>query len=628
MRIDRFLGIAPAIAPMHLPTAFAQEAVNCYSDKGYAITPTRAPSYIDAPIYNPDGTIFTGTPRRIWLSGSTWVGWDTWVEVCADPREWGSTNAFLYVDTSGTLMRCSDQWILDGTGPKAVGIARPGVFPSASLPGITRGWSVDPGNGLSCTTTDTLCGGDQQPPEPRSYMFTVVNDMDEESPPSEASDVIYVPHDQVVSVAAPGPAPAGTVKYRWYRTLALPDGTGEWLFIRETSTPLLLDSYDALQLGDPLTTLTAYQPEGPLSGVARVGHANVIVWTEAGHIWTSHNRLPHAYSMASRQQVDFPIVTVRSTPSFMEGGVSTEEMGESFRVFVLTQGQPYIGMYRPDANDELHLDLRTVAMEEGCLSPWGAVVAEGTCFYVSDRGVVRLTTEGAESIMDREFSREYWTVWQPHTMTLAFESGVLFGFQPSGGWVLPISTYLRDREPILSRTTVNATAAYCDPKTKLVLAAPGGTLMHWRGATSMMKAVWWSSEWQMPEYWNPGAVKIDANIHSLRSSHADKAWALFKDWIARNGACSGPDFYEHYPEFQDCRGFIHYMLDPIKVEIFREGKLYAVKHVVSERPMRLPRQGKGIYWSIRITTPIPVFRVMVDKAIRDMASPVDPNGEG
>ena len=617
----RFNGMSPGLSPAHLPSSFAQEAVNCFIGKGDALYPERAPLDLNVSLVNPDGSPFAGTPRQLWRSGDVYVAWDHWVHVIDDPRQWSSPNAFLYVD-NGKLIRSSDVWIKQGKPPRAIGINRPDQAPTVSAGAAgSMSFSAPPAHlPTNSTNTPPSCPTGAQPGEARSYVVCAVNDMLEESAPSLPSDIVLIQPEVAVTVQYAGTPPEGTTAYRWYRTLPgknLP----EYRFVAETTLPILLDTYDALQLSDPLETREHFPPMGNIEGVAYLGSKDIVVWS-GQTIWPSVSRLPHAFAPASRYDVPYNVVTVRSTPPVVTGG----QMGSAsstYSAFILTERKPYLLEPIPPTSAEapsITSRIHSINVDEPCVGPQCATTGEGCVFYSSPRGIISLALGSRpEGATDEIFTLLAWRDWRPETFTLAYYQGRIFGFSGNETFVLAASHIDRDRTMSLSLSTVMMTAAYAERGADLLFSNDSRTVHAWGKSATNLVAQWTSRLITESEYFNPGAVKIDMDLPLVASHTARQAIREFEV-----SGKSVDEFISSQPQYEGVREYLEYSLVPAKIDVYKETKLWSSKKITSRVPHRLPRQGKGIYWHFKLTTDRTVYRVMLTKAIKDMAHEIEP----
>lgn len=621
----RFKGMVPGVSPAHLPPAFAQEAIDCFIGKGDALYPERKPLRIDASFVNPDGTPFTGTPRQMWKSGDVYVAWDRWVHVISDPRAWGSRNAFLYVD-QGRIWRASDEWIKQGKPPQAIGIQRPDKAPEAVVgdPG-TASFSAPPAHlPTNSTGTPATCPAGAQPGEARAYVVCAVNDMQEESAPSYPCDVLHVQPEGAVSLKYTGTVPEGTASYRWYRTIP-GKHLSEYMFVAETTLPVFYDTLDALQLSDPLETREHFPPMDNIEGITCLGSQDILVWS-GRTVWPSVSRLPHAFAPAARYDLDYEVVTARSVTGVVSMG-PTGTPPSAYNAFVLTTRQPYLVLPSPpdgDNHPSITSRVHSINIDEPCVGAHCAAAGEGCVFYSSSRGIIQLSLgERPVGETDEIFTLRAWEGWNAASYTLAYFQGRLFGFADDQTFILAASHIDRDRIYSLSYSTVRATAAYTDRTPYLLLSQQDRTILAWGQGNGNFQATWTSRLVTMPEYFNPGALKVDMDLPLTASSLARKAMAEFK--------ASGQtvdQFLADHPEYENARDYLEYSLAPAVISVYKEKRPWVTKSIVSRVPHRLPRQGKGIYWHFSIRTDRPVYRVSLTKAIRDMARYTENMEEG
>ena len=215
-----------------------------------------------------------------------------------------------------------------------------------------------------------------------------------------------------------------------------------------------------------------------------------------------------------------------------------------------------------------------------------ATAAEGACVYLSTRGIIRLDPRSVEGLTDKLFTLPALAAYEieatPSEWTLAYnqERFVLLGAMRS--WVFIASTYARDRVLSWSASTVTGATTVSREGDGLYFASEG-KIKQWGASEKRLTARWMSRREQMPEYFNPGAVKVDMPPGAV---------------------------------------------EPAIVRFWRNGYAWAQKTCYSQRPARLPRQGKGLYWTMEVITSEIVYRVMAEKSVGDLATVTEHRLEG
>lgn len=290
--------------------------------------------------------------------------------------------------------------------------------------------------------TDTL--------ETRFYVCTFVADVgnvEEEGPPCNPSASVAVGPTQGVTLGTLPPALAGynITKLRIYRTNPNADGTASFQFVEDLVYPLGATADDTVlaeNLGETLPTAAYSPPPDDMAGLKYLA-GGVLAGFSGNTFCPSVPYQPHAYPVAYRITVDYPIVAILPF-----GAVS---------VAILTQGRPVLingtdpSLYEPQRLDEGY----------PCKSARAAVDMTYGGVYPSDNGIVLISLSGTELITRDLYTPEEWAALGPGNMIAGRAGDRYVCFHATGGIVLD------PQEPNARHTVLNfvPTAAWSDPET-------------------------------------------------------------------------------------------------------------------------------------------------------------------
>lgn len=253
-----------------------------------------------------------------------------------------------------------------------------------------------------------------------NYVFTFVNDIGEESAPSEPSATIFKDDGTTVTIVTSTAPPSGidyfiTTK-RIYRAVTGGAGT-EYKFVAEI--PLAQDEYvDTLtdaQLGESLLSAGWDLPPANLRGILALPNDIYVGFFDNALCLSAQGR-PHAWPVAFRLATDEPIVCI--------GNVDNN-------VVIFTEAFQYLAAGNsPEAFSMVKFTL-----------PQGAV-SKASLAYLDKVGVVAATPDGALALSGTGasamltqalYSRKEWQALNPSTMVAAAHDDRLFLFYEAAG---------------------------------------------------------------------------------------------------------------------------------------------------------------------------------------------------
>lgn len=613
MRLTSFRGVEPKTPSQNLEQYQASFAEDVDLVGGKQFRPWRALGE-EQPVVDVYGAPFVGAPQSVHYTEGVWVGFDEFVTTATDPRLRAGEGSFLYAQ-GGRLWRSSARWVVDGQGPVEVGIQPPTEPPEVSVQNGGNG-NARPFPDPTCNVVDTHANcNDTIAPEARSYVITYVNCMDEESAPSPMSEPKDVQYGDAVALADPNLIPQNAEKVRYYRTLVGSKGKVSLLFVGESeaSSPGLVDKQTAERLGDPLMTERHYPPMTCVEGVADLGDNLTVIWS-GREFWVSEPYLPHAYQHSERYRVDYDIVRFVGVETGAGGNMEWDG-------YILTKGTPYL--YSRPRGSKVGTDARKgsygptpFALPEPCVSRAGVVSMEGGVVYVSDSGLVRLTGGSQDSLLDSFVTDVEWSDLGPSTMALVSQRGMLFGFSKRRAWVIPMSTYVKDRSPEFTWLSMRPSAAHADTGTTLSFAFGAedrqAYVQPWAKGTGHMRAVWQTKDFAMPGEWEAAAMKL-VGAFPKENPRLREARRELDVWKRKHGY-SVEAFLRAYPQYEEWSGLLKSSFCPARVQVFCDDYEVLNRVVRDNEPFRIPHKQFGINWRIRVSTGVPIYEVHMENS--------------
>jgi hypothetical protein len=238
-------------------------------------------------------------------------------------------------------------------------------------------------------------------PETRAYVYTYVNDFDEEGQPSPAT-VASGDGTGTWIVVIPQP-PAGYNSggdmnpghYRLYRTVT--DSSGNATYYQVTEVPInpagtvtISDSAsDTSITGNLMLNTIGYAPPpAGLQGVVMMANGIAAGFTNEREVWFSAAYLPHAWPPQYALTVDYPIVGLTANGTSLN---------------IMTQGSPFIATgVTPDT-----MTIGKITANEPCISRGSIVSAGEGAYYASPNGIQLLNTGGTENITLQIYEKEF-----------------------------------------------------------------------------------------------------------------------------------------------------------------------------------------------------------------------------
>lgn len=328
----------------------------------------------------------------------------------------------------------------------------------------------------------------------RSYVATFVTDWDEESAPSDPSELITIDQNDTVTVSVSS-APLGRHinRIRIYRSNTGNESTA-FQFVSErtiaTDGYTFTDDVVGEELGESCPTLTWAEPHADMIGVVAMPGGITLGFRDRV-LTPSEAFVPYAYPREYEIPLDFPIVGL---------GV----LGQS--AFVGTRGNPYIVTGTDPAN------LSTIKLDsnQACVSKRSIATVTGGVIYASPDGLCLCDGSSVRVVSEKWFNRDDWQALVPSSIKGVEHEGVYyaiyntgtvrgcfaFDFQVNKLWTLPLQ----------------ASTLYVDRATDSLYAAFGQTIYRVFGGITRRTGRWRSK-----------VIRLD-QPQSMSWLHVDAVW--------------------------------------------------------------------------------------------------------
>lgn len=301
--------------------------------------------------------------------------------------------------------------------------------------------------------------------EPRSYIYTYVNDWGEESAPSPPTDVFDCDQNDVVTLVGAIP-PAGRYvrKMRLYRSSTSNTGSA-FQFVVENVAPVedvdwptlvnrtYVDSTRQEDLQEPCPTLSWAEPPAALKGLTVLPNG-IMVGFVGSRLYFCEPYVPYAWPPEYQQTTEFAIVGIGA-------------FGQT--AVVLTTGNPY---YASGA-DSASISVQKLESNQACVSKRSIASCDGGVLYASPDGVCLAGPSGVRVVTEGAYSRSDWQALSPASSFARFHEGVYYIFLTVPGICLAVDL----RSSRISTMTIGATAAYSDLLTDTLYAVSGTSVL-------------------------------------------------------------------------------------------------------------------------------------------------------
>jgi len=247
--------------------------------------------------------------------------------------------------------------------------------------------------------------------EDRQYVYTYVNSLGEEGPPSEPSSVVQALDGSSVLLSEMSLPP--TIGYditqmRLYRTNSTEAGT-EYQFVKEFDVSRTTrDEVASVDLGEVIATTTWDPPPATMKGITTMPNG-MLVGFVGKQLHFCEPFFPHAYPAEYDQAVDYNIVGLAS-------------FGNS--VVALTEGWPYI----ITGSHPRNVNVRPIKVNQACVNKESIATSGDKVYYASPDGLIEIGVNGIRIATESLLDKEDWATYSPSNMVSEFYEGRYYGF--------------------------------------------------------------------------------------------------------------------------------------------------------------------------------------------------------
>ncbi len=609
MRNVTFRGIRPKALDDSLENNFASYATNCMLYGG-AIRPLRAPKY-EGQAVTTEGQELTLGLKKLHVAGDVVVGFNYETFVAPDPLNRGGDDSFLFV-RDGKLWRSSPSWIIDKQGAVEVGVCAPLAPPTASITGNECPPTFDIesascinnliGQGENCDNTNL---------QVVSFIYTYVTACYEESAPSPPSDAINLHTLQEVGLLASDTPPPNAVARRWYVSIAVAE-TASWFFIGETPIEQIYYPFcfSVFSFNEILQSEDYNPPPTCLEGVSIVGDATTVVW-QGKNIWFSEPNQPHAYPLRYQQQIEDDIVAIIP---FNDQSIGR---GVPYLNVILTRNRPYL--MRGDLPESVEITrLNRVAP---CRNPMGVLAYEGDVFWASDEGLFRITDATVYDVTNEWFTKKEWSEkFDASSLSIGYYNDRIVAFSDKQDGLM--IRYTRENNQY------QFDAVYLTPFYNAVAIKKGGSLLvggndgtyySWEQGGDNLIVNWRSKMFTHSGLWKPTAGKVIADTQDFVVGLGYEAYALLQVEQATCAPYYDIDLFLYkHPEYKKAYNYLHAQC--IKFTLFADDEKVYSRIVKTQKPFRLKRDRRRIYWGYEVQTQTAIREIHVQTSFDDLTN--------
>lgn len=331
------------------------------------------------------------------------------------------------------------------------------------------------------------------------YVYTFVNILGEEGPPSPVSRIVQFPSGGSITVSTATSYPDSEyaiTKKRIYRT-ATSDGVTSFLFVDEldlATDPYEDDTQDA-DLGEELQTVDWDLPPSDGAGVIALPNGVTAMFSKNQLCPSVINR-SHAYPIAYRLNFDEDVVAIAAIDT---------------SIVVGTRSYPYVVM----GSDPAQMSSSKLEQRQACVSRRSMVsIRNYGVIYASPDGLVAVSGAGRlQLITDPYMSRREWQALNPSSI-IAFEhDDRYFGFYTAGSTQRGFIFDPREGGNGLTFLDFYARAGYSDPVSDTLFLFTSGAVYAWDSHASNFRTYTWrSKEFQLPRAANFRAAQIRGTL--------------------------------------------------------------------------------------------------------------------
>lgn len=472
IKLTKFSGIAPGIAPRLLADNVAQVAQNLDFESGALV-----PSTGDTEIF----TLQNSSRRSIYKYHTYWLEWNEEVDAAKGPIPNDSYDRLYFTGDDYPRVGTAVSMIAGSSGYPAASY-RLGVPAPVSAPTVGQTGTPDA----------------SEVPNDVSYVYTFVTAYGEEGPPSPPSAILTITSPETVSINMPSADhPGGNYNFgsgalkRIYRANTGTEAT-EYQFVAEVAftTEDYDDTTPASELAEVLPSETwigppdddsSLYPDGPMLGLTSVANGIMAGFT-GNRLCLSEPYLPHAWPVEYRKTLEYDIV-----------GISAVSNG----LIVTTVGTPYfITGVDPSAMSATKVPLAQANINEKSLVDMGEYA-----LYAGPDGLVRIGNGDAAVVTAGLVSPKQWVSDFHADIIRSYEhEGTYVAFWYTGGVQGGFVYDPRNTESALSTLLLSTEVrgGWVNPIDGQLYVIVGDKIKKYRAGGSNLQAVWKSKKFVSP----------------------------------------------------------------------------------------------------------------------------------
>lgn len=549
LKFNTFSGMIPKFSPFVLPDNNSENAINCRFEAG-----------ILQPLYGlteDETLVLTGNNIEAihrWNVGDSayWLRFADRVNVIRSPI---ADDAYSRIYWSGDSRL--DSALLYSYTPAVYtgGSEYPINYYKLGIPAPTQ----------KPTTTLTTVLNEELSASARSYVYTYVGKLGEESAPSPPSDPLICPNEgatvNVNNVVIDVSADTGReiVAVRLYRVIVGSTGNADYLFVTEIARASLaslpyVDSAADDALAESLPTATWDAPRDEMYSLGLTAYG--VAYAALGKIvCLSEVFVPYAWPRDYELTCDNDVVAIGHYDNALIVG---------------TTGRPVM----ITGIDPQNMSQSELPISEACVSARSMVSMGRYAIYASPNGLVMATSGTAQLITEGIISNREWNNYQPDSIHAYQHRGKYIFFWKKdathkGGVIFD------PRSPNEGLITFNQyfVAGYRDEDTDTLYLIDEN------------KVLW----------------KFDD----------DSAQPLSYTWKSKRLSLDGPHCFTAARVLADS-------YTNITINIYADNSLYHTKTVTNKQPFRLPRDGRHRVWQIEVISTDNIREIAISETITEL----------
>lgn len=403
---NTFMGANSRFSPELLPTGYAVEATNVFTDTG-SLNVWRGLSEITGTWNSKTGVLAT----LFLMDNSRWLAWSAGkVNVSMMQKASNIDWEVIYTGT-GRPMYTNRLLAVAGGGTTYPMISYPLAIPTPTAALVAAATAkATPDNSVrlcyKVAGTESANTGNRIA---RTYVYTFVNDYGREGAPSPASNTVYTNDDEAVLLTnLPAIPQADINKIRIY--VAASGGT--YNYLREKPLPASSCTITDNKFGDPIQTTLYSPPPDTLIGITTMANG-ILAGYDGNELYFSEPYQSHAWPEDYKVSMDYPIKGLSAYGNML---------------FISTEGYPIIAT----GNHPSYMSFTKLGETQACKSVFSMVGVPGGAMYAARDGIVLLTAGSADMISEGIISKRIFHSLSPGTIHGYLFRGYYVGFYDSG----------------------------------------------------------------------------------------------------------------------------------------------------------------------------------------------------